>query len=60
MLPGDKIASLLLGGTVVIVILARGYFMRRIGGVTGDCLGATQQIVETWCLIVFTCRPCTS
>jgi hypothetical protein len=26
--------------------LAARYFVRRIGGYTGDCLGATQQIAE--------------
>ena len=56
---GGPTASYLLGGTTLLVMLARGYFMRRIGGVTGDCLGATEQVVETWCLIVYTCRPCT-
>jgi adenosylcobinamide-GDP ribazoletransferase len=57
--PGGRIAPLLLGGTVLLVLLARKYFLRRIGGVTGDCLGAVGQIVETWCLVVYTCRPCT-
>lgn len=57
--PGGKHPSLLLGGTTLIVLLARTYFLRRIGGVTGDCLGATEQVVETWCLVVYTCRPCT-
>lgn len=60
MWPGARPASFLLGGSVLIVLLARRYFLRRIGGVTGDCLGATEQIVETWCLVVYTCRPCTS
>ena len=26
--------------------LAARYFVRRIGGYTGDCLGATQQVTE--------------
>jgi adenosylcobinamide-GDP ribazoletransferase len=30
-----------------IVILARGYFTRRLGGVNGDCLGATCLTVES-------------
>lgn len=58
--PGARVASFLLGGTTAIVLLARAYFTKRIGGFTGDCLGATEQIVETWCLIIYTCRPCTS
>jgi adenosylcobinamide-GDP ribazoletransferase len=57
--PGARVASFLLGGTAATVLLARAYFVRRIGGITGDCLGATEQIVETWCLMVYTCRPCT-
>lgn len=58
--PGSRTGSFLLGGATAIVLLARAYFVRRIGGVTGDCLGATEQLVETWCLMVYTCRPCTS
>lgn len=53
-----RLPSVLLGGTTAITLLARGYFIGRIGGVTGDCLGTVEQLVETWCLIVFTCRPC--
>ena len=49
---------LLLWGAFVIIVVAKGYFMRRIGGVTGDCLGATCLLVETWGLILFTCRRC--
>ena len=49
---------LLIWGAFVIIMIARRYFVRRIGGVTGDCLGATCLIVETWGLILFTCRRC--
>jgi adenosylcobinamide-GDP ribazoletransferase len=56
---GGPAARFLLGGAMAIVLLARTYFVRRIGGVTGDCLGATQQLVETWCLVVLACPPCT-
>ncbi|HYO83214.1 MAG TPA: adenosylcobinamide-GDP ribazoletransferase [Bryobacteraceae bacterium] len=59
LLSGGRLASLLLGGATAIVLLSRRYFVARIGGVTGDCLGATALVVETWCFIVFTCRPCT-
>ena len=31
---------------VAVIILASMYFRRRIGGITGDCLGATFQFVE--------------
>ena len=31
---------------VLVTLLAGRYFVRRIGGYTGDCLGATQQLTE--------------
>ena len=54
-LNGPWIALPLLVGTAAIVWMARSYFHRRIGGVTGDCLGATGQIVECYCLLIFVC-----
>lgn len=59
-LPGPIAASWILGASATVVFLARAWFLRRIGGVTGDCLGATSQVVETICLVLFTCRPCMS
>jgi adenosylcobinamide-GDP ribazoletransferase len=53
-LPGVAI----LGGAYVIVRVARWYFYRRIGGVNGDCLGATEQLIEIYVLVLFTCRNC--
>ena len=41
-----------LAANVLIVMLARAYFERRIGGVTGDCLGATCQISEIALLLI--------
>jgi len=32
--------------SAAVTLLAAGYFVRRIGGYTGDCLGATQQVAE--------------
>ena len=32
--------------TLAVAWLAARYFRRRIGGYTGDCLGATQQLAE--------------
>jgi adenosylcobinamide-GDP ribazoletransferase len=32
--------------SIAIVIFASLYFRRRIGGITGDCFGATLQFVE--------------
>jgi adenosylcobinamide-GDP ribazoletransferase len=55
---GGRLTIILLGGIVFLVIAARRYFMLRIGGVTGDCMGATAHVVEIFCLVVFTCRSC--
>jgi adenosylcobinamide-GDP ribazoletransferase len=38
------LAALILSG--ITTLLAAGYFKSRIGGYTGDCLGATQQLAE--------------
>ena len=48
-----RLAPALLLGSAAIVWCARFYFHRRIGGITGDCLGATGQIVECFCLLAF-------
>ena len=55
-LAGPWLALPLLAGTAAIVWVARSYFHRRIGGVTGDCLGATGQLVECYCLLTFVCE----
>lgn len=47
-------AMLLASG--LVVVLARSYFLRRLGGVNGDCLGATCQAVETVNLMVLAWR----
>jgi adenosylcobinamide-GDP ribazoletransferase len=57
---GGRLAVLLVAGTALVVLLAHRYFMRRIGGVTGDCLGAAAHLAEIFCLLVFTCRTCIS
>lgn len=38
--------------SALIVMLARSWFIRRLGGVNGDCLGATCQVVETVNLVI--------
>ena len=43
----------LLGGLLVIVAVARRYFIARLGGVVGDCFGAVQQVAVIYCLIVY-------
>jgi len=45
-------------GSYLILRAARWYFYRRIGGVNGDCLGAAEQFVEIYILVLFTCRAC--
>jgi adenosylcobinamide-GDP ribazoletransferase len=55
---GPRAAYWAVLGTVVIVWFARRYFHKRIGGVTGDCLGATEQVIEMYLLVLFTCRNC--
>lgn len=42
--PLEALAALLV--TVVVAIAAARKFARRLGGYTGDCLGATQQLAE--------------
>lgn len=45
-------------GCFVIVRVARLWFYRRIGGVNGDCLGFTEQLMEVFVLVLFTCARC--
>jgi adenosylcobinamide-GDP ribazoletransferase len=56
---GGRLGLLLAAGIVIIVFGARRYFLMRLGGVNGDCLGATAHVVEMFCLVLFTCRSCT-
>jgi adenosylcobinamide-GDP ribazoletransferase len=55
---GTRAAVAIVAGAYFIVRLARWYFYRRIGGVNGDCLGATEQILEIFVLLLFNCRVC--
>jgi adenosylcobinamide-GDP ribazoletransferase len=45
---------LLIGASLLTVGVLARWFHRRIGGYTGDCLGATQQLVELVALAVLT------
>ena len=45
-------------GSYLMIRVARWLFYRRIGGVNGDCLGATEQLLEIFVLVLFTCRAC--
>jgi adenosylcobinamide-GDP ribazoletransferase len=48
----------MIAGSVLIVQAARAWFYRRLGGVTGDCLGFTEQLLEIFVLVMFACRSC--
>ena len=54
LLAGWRYAAAMILSSAAIVLLARAYFVRRLGGVNGDCLGATCQIVETANLLILT------
>ena len=55
---GLRPGLLIMVSAYLVVRLARWYFYRRIGGVNGDCLGATEQLLEIFVLFLFTCRSC--
>jgi adenosylcobinamide-GDP ribazoletransferase len=48
-----RLSPVLLLGAAAILWMTQSYFHRRIGGVTGDCLGAAGQLVEWFCLLTF-------
>jgi adenosylcobinamide-GDP ribazoletransferase len=52
---GPMAGAAAIGGNTIAILLARAYFHRRLGGVNGDCLGATCQIVEVLLLLIFLC-----
>jgi len=39
-------AFMAVAATGIVVVLSRAWFLKRIGGITGDCLGAANKIVE--------------
>src|SRR5262249_46463563 len=55
---GPRMAAIMLAGTFLFVMAARLYFDERLGGVTGDCYGATSQVTETFLLVVVACPNC--
>lgn len=55
---GARAGAVLIVGTFLIAKIAREYFYKRWGGVNGDCLGATEQLLETFILAMFACRAC--
>jgi adenosylcobinamide-GDP ribazoletransferase len=54
LLPAAQVA-VALALVAVITVLAARYFVKRIGGYTGDCLGATQQLTELAFYFGLTC-----
>jgi adenosylcobinamide-GDP ribazoletransferase len=48
----------MIAGSVLIVQASRAWFYRRLGGVNGDCLGFTEQVLEIFVLLLFACRSC--
>jgi adenosylcobinamide-GDP ribazoletransferase len=48
-----RLAPALLLAAALLVWATGAYFRRRLGGVSGDCLGATGQVIECVCLLVF-------
>jgi adenosylcobinamide-GDP ribazoletransferase len=59
LLCGLRPGILILAGAYLLIRGAQMYFYRRIGGVNGDCLGATEQLMEIYILVLFACRDCT-
>ncbi len=55
---GWRYALALWVASALVTVLARGQFLKRIGGVNGDCLGATCQAVETINMLILACRSC--
>jgi adenosylcobinamide-GDP ribazoletransferase len=58
LLCGCRPGFAMIAGSVLIVQAARAWFYRRLGGVNGDCLGFTEQVLEIFVLVLFACRSC--
>jgi len=58
LLCGPRLGAVLLAVNALLVLSARQYFHRHIGGVTGDCLGATCQLSEIASLFFLSCQTC--
>jgi adenosylcobinamide-GDP ribazoletransferase len=54
-LQGPMAGIAALCGNGLAIALARSYFHRRAGGITGDCVGAVGQICEVVTLLAFLC-----
>ena len=56
-LAGWRYAIALLFASGMVVVLARRWFLQRLGGANGDCLGAACQTAETINLLILAWRP---
>ncbi|MEO8027388.1 MAG: adenosylcobinamide-GDP ribazoletransferase [Bryobacteraceae bacterium] len=55
---GWRPAFAILLAQYLLIRLARAWFENRLGGITGDCLGATGLAVELSALVLLTCQRC--
>jgi len=55
---GWRAGFAIIAGSVLIVQAVRAWFYRRIGGVNGNSLGFTEQLIEIFVLTMFACRSC--
>ncbi|UXI67422.1 adenosylcobinamide-GDP ribazoletransferase [Tahibacter amnicola] len=52
-LPLGRVAWCAAVGSALVVALAALYYRRQLGGITGDTLGAANQVVELACYLIF-------
>ncbi len=58
LLCGWRAGFAIIAGSVLIVQATQVWSYRRLGGVTGDCLGFAEQLIEIFILTMFACRSC--
>ncbi|MCS7025980.1 MAG: adenosylcobinamide-GDP ribazoletransferase [Bryobacteraceae bacterium] len=58
-LAGFQLGLLLTALAVLLTWMLRSWFEAKLGGVNGDCLGATCLLVESFLMGVASCRTCT-
>ena len=54
-----RYAAAMVIADMLIVLMARAYFIKHLGGVNGDCLGAACQVVETANMVILAWHPYT-
>ena len=50
---GSGNTIMLIFGSVMVLVISQYYFQKSFGGITGDCLGATNQLTELMVYLVF-------